>query len=40
MSADVEFRFNDSAKLQEYMPAPDKVEIDVINWLAQRNNFT
>ncbi|XP_057374282.2 ionotropic receptor 93a-like [Daphnia carinata] len=40
MSALVQYRFNDSAKLKEYMPRTARMQIDIINWLALRNNFT
>nr|CAH0101150.1 unnamed protein product [Daphnia galeata] len=39
MSALVQYRFNDS-RLKEYMPRTAKMQIDIIDWLAMRNNFT
>ncbi|KZS12141.1 Uncharacterized protein APZ42_022949 [Daphnia magna] len=40
MSALVQYRFNDSAKLKKYMPRTARMQIDIIEWLALRNNFT
>ena len=40
LSAPIEFRFNDSLKLQAHMPRPARSHVDILNWLARRNNFT
>ena len=37
--APLEFRFNDSAKLQEHLPRTARMHVDILNWLAHRKNF-
>jgi hypothetical protein len=39
MSDLVQYRFNDS-RLKEYMPRTARMQIDIIDWLAIRYNFT
>lgn len=36
----IEFRFNDSNKLQEHSPQTAKALIDIVQWMARRHNFT